>query len=74
VLLGAIATVGGAVTAHPQYASLAQQKVRGICDLCWRMQEATEQPLGGLSDRVLALLPLAVVGPATVPASTGGEQ
>jgi 4Fe-4S single cluster domain len=58
-LLGAIATVGaGAVTAHPDYAHLASAQVRGICDLCWRLQDATAAPLGGRSDPVLALLPL----------------
>lgn len=58
-LLGAIATVGaGAVTAHPAYARLASAQVRGICDLCWRLQDATRAPLGDRSDPVLALLPL----------------
>jgi hypothetical protein len=58
-LLGAIATIGaGAVTAHPAYRHLASTPVRGICDLCWRLQEATQAPLGDRGDRVLALLPL----------------
>jgi organic radical activating enzyme len=58
-LLGAIATVGaGAVTAHPAYRHLASTPVRGICDLCWRLQEATQAPLGDRGDRVLALLPM----------------
>lgn len=64
-LLTAIATVGaGAVTAHPAYASLAGTRVRGICDLCWRLQEATSEPLGDRSDRILTVLPL-LVGPST---------
>jgi hypothetical protein len=58
-LLRAIATVGaGAVTAHPAYRHLAPTPVRGICDLCWRLQEATQAPLGDRGDRVLALLPM----------------
>lgn len=58
-LLGAIATAGaGAVTAHPDYAHLATAKVHGICDLCWRLQDATAAPLGDRSDPVLRLLPL----------------
>ena len=58
-LLGAIATAGaGAVTAHPAYRHLAATPVRGLCDLCWRLQEATQAPLGDRGDRVLALLPM----------------
>jgi hypothetical protein len=58
-LLSVIATVGaGPVTAHPAYAHLASARVRGICDLCWRLQDATAAPLGDRSDPVLALLPL----------------
>jgi organic radical activating enzyme len=61
-LLGAIATVGaGAVTAHPAYAHLGATQVRGICDLCWRLQDATSAPLGDRSDQVLMLLPLLAV-------------
>ncbi len=56
-LLEAIATIGaGAVTAHPDYAELADTPVRGICDLCWRMQEMAPAPLGDRSDRVLVTL------------------
>lgn len=63
-LLGAIATAGaGAVTAHPTYRELAETKVRGICDLCWRLQEATAAPLGDRGDRVLTLLPIFVPAP-----------
>jgi hypothetical protein len=58
-LLGALATAGAAaVTALPAYQDLAATPVRGICDLCWRLQEATPTPLGDRSDRVLTLLPL----------------
>jgi hypothetical protein len=46
------------VTAHPAYEHLASTPVRGICDLCWRLQEATQAPLGDRGDRVLALLPM----------------
>ena len=57
-LLQAMATVpAGALTAHPRYAHLAEQKVHGLCDLCWRMQDNTPAALGDDSDRVLALLP-----------------
>jgi hypothetical protein len=60
-LLAAIGTVGaGALTAHPAYAQLASEQVRGICDLCWRLQDATAAPLGDRGDPVLALLPLLV--------------
>jgi organic radical activating enzyme len=57
-LLRAMAKVPvGALTAHPRYAHLADQKVHGLCDLCWRMQDATTEPLGQDDDQVLALLP-----------------
>jgi organic radical activating enzyme len=60
-LLAAIASPGaGAVTALPRYQELADTEVRGLCDLCWRLQEATPTPLGDTSDRVLTLLPLLV--------------
>lgn len=63
-LLGAIATAGaGAVSMHPRYAALADQPVRGICDLCWRLQEATPEALGDRGDRVLLALALPYGGP-----------
>lgn len=62
-LLGAIGTVGaGSVTALPEYADLADQPVRGVCDLCWRLQEATPRPLGDRGNRLLTVLPLAFAG------------
>jgi hypothetical protein len=64
-LLGAIATVGaGAITAHPDYAHLAAAQVHGICDLCWRLQDATVAPLGDRGNKLLTLLPLLVKQPA----------
>lgn len=60
-LLGAIATVGaGTVTALPEYSQLAAEPVRGLCDLCWRLQAATARPLGDRGNRMLTVLPLAV--------------
>ncbi len=42
-----------AVTAHPRYAPLAEQKFRGICDFCRRAQELTPA-LGADTDPLLA--------------------
>jgi len=40
--LGAVGGVGpGAMTAHPRFADLAEQRFASICDLCWRMLERT---------------------------------
>lgn len=60
-LLAAIASVGGgAVTALPGFARLADSPVRGICDLCWRLQEAAAPSLEPNDERVLRLLPMVV--------------
>lgn len=61
-LLAAIGSVGaGAVAMTPGYDDLATTQVHGRCDLCWRLQERTDEPMGGLHNRVLELLP-AMVG------------
>ncbi|MEO6703205.1 MAG: radical SAM protein [Jatrophihabitantaceae bacterium] len=58
-LLGAIATVGaGAVTAHPDFEALADTEVHGLCDLCWRLQDASKDRLGSRDDLLLTLMPM----------------
>jgi hypothetical protein len=55
------------VTGHPAFAQLADTPVHGMCDLCWRLQEASPEPLGSTSDRVLKMLPILVADRGGVP-------
>jgi organic radical activating enzyme len=47
----------GALTYHPQYANLAQQKFASTCDLCWSIQKQS-LPLGDCSNQLLNAITL----------------
>jgi hypothetical protein len=47
----------GALTQHPRFADLGQQRFSSICNLCWAINERA-LPLGDRSDRLLQAMAL----------------